>query len=268
MEAPYQVVDQAIAELDKLRKFLRLQKSKQIRTAKEIQIIKSTVNSWFTNFRPNLPPIPELKLLANIDRNYTDILNLTEKQGARSKYVEKLKETKTDLMHLRAEVITFQTSQASSPEDSPPNFSPLIADPRMRTILENRWGECNRCISSDAPLAATVMMGGLLEALFLTRINVEVNKKYIFTATNAPRDKTTGKVLPLKEWSLKNYIDVAFEIKWISQSAKDVSDVLRDYRNYIHPYKEFSHGAELSKKDAMVLWGITKTLTGQILSSI
>ena len=36
----------------------------------------------------------------------------------------------------------------------------------MRGILGRRWEECRKCIAADAPLAAVVMMGGLLEALF------------------------------------------------------------------------------------------------------
>ena len=75
-------------------------------------------------------------------------------------------------------------------------------------------------------MAATVMMGGLLEGLLLARVNKEPNQQHIFTAKNSPKDRKTGNPLPLKDWGLKDYIDVAHELKWITVSAKDVGVVL------------------------------------------
>jgi hypothetical protein len=86
----------------------------------------------------------------------------------------------------------------------------------------------------------------------------------VFTATSAPRDKA-GKTLVLKEWTLKNYIDVAHELKWITTTAKDIGEVMRDYRNYIHPQKELSHGISLVQGDAQMLWEIAKSMILQIL---
>lgn len=68
------------------------------------------------------------------------------------------------------------------------------------------------CITAKAPLAATVMMGGLLEGLLLARVNSQANKAPIYTAAAAPKDKQ-GKTLPLKDWTLQNYIGVAHELK-------------------------------------------------------
>jgi len=62
----------------------------------------------------------------------------------------------------------------------------------------------------------------------------------VFSAAAAPLDKKTGKALQLKEWGLRNYLDVAYELGWITRTTKDVGEVMRDYRNYIHPQKELS----------------------------
>lgn len=129
----------------------------------------------------------------------------------------------------------------------------------MQVILAQRWRECVICVNSGAPLAATVMMGGILEGLLLATINQLSNMAPVFTATSAPRDKL-GKTLPLKDWTLKNNIDVAHELKWITTAAKDISEVMRDYRNYIHPQKELSHGVTLVEADAQMLWEIAKKM--------
>jgi hypothetical protein len=115
------------------------------------------------------------------------------------------------------------------------------------------------------PLAASVMMGGLLEGLLLARVNSYSDKTPIFTAATSPKDKQR-RTLPLKDWTLHNYIEVAHELKWISQTVKDIGAVLRDYRNFIYPQKELSEKLVLSDGDAKILWEISKNITRQVIA--
>jgi hypothetical protein len=135
----------------------------------------------------------------------------------------------------------------------------------MQQLLANRWNECVGCVEHDLPLAATVMMGGLLEALLIARINRLSDQAPVFKAKAAPKEKSTGTVLKLREWTLSNYIDVAHELGWISDTYKDVGAILRDYRNYIHPYKEYQHKKRITADDSKVLWEIGKTIVRQVL---
>ena len=181
-------------------------------------------------------------------------------------YNNSLKNLRSKLSELRRYVVTPDNeSHQDHTTDVPPDFSSLISDSKMQSILERRWVECRQCINSKAPLAATVMMGGFLEGLLLARINKEPNKDKIFKSDKAPKNKGGGKTLPLKEWTLRHFIDVAHDIGWISQSAKDVGEVMRDYRNYIHPQKEYSHGVQLNESDASLFWEITKNITRHLL---
>jgi hypothetical protein len=109
------------------------------------------------------------------------------------------------------------------------------------------------------------MMGGLLEGLLLAKINQLSNKTSVFSAATKPMDPRTGKALQLKEWTLKNYIDVAHELGWITKTTKDIGEVVRDYRNFIHPQKELSHGIVLEVGDAQMLWEVAKSITLQLL---
>jgi len=147
-----------------------------------------------------------------------------------------------------------------------PLFGVLISNPKMLAILERRWRETLACIEAQADLAATVMLGGLLEALFLARINRLSTLAPVFTAAKAPRDKA-GKTRPLKEWGLKDYLDVANELGWIRQAAKDVGEVLRDYRNYIHPEKELSHGVTVNAQDSAMFLTVFCSVAEQIIDS-
>ena len=66
---------------------------------------------------------------------------------------------------------------------------------------------------------------------------------------------------------LKDYIDVVHELGWITASAKDVGAVLRDYRNYIHPQRQLSHGVHLRLDDAELFWEIRKSISRQVIDS-
>jgi len=38
-----------------------------------------------------------------------------------------------------------------------------------------------------------------------------------------------------------------------------------EYRNYIHPHKEHSHGITISPDDARTLWEVAKSVSRQVL---
>jgi DNA polymerase III alpha subunit len=262
-------VDELIKEIESLQKFLKKKTQKQVQSNEEKSLIKSTSFAYFNNHRLILLSAFDQVDITGLDEIYRQFLTLIQRATARNLYVRLIKEAKAALLHFHSQSIITYTSKRPTQQtsDQSPDFLPLISDVKMRHILQERWRECTVCIQADAPLSATVMMGGLLEALLLARINRESNKAPIFKSSNAPKDKA-GKTKPLNEWMLRDYIDVAQEMKWISQSARDVGVVLRDYRNYIHPYKELSHGISLITKDAIVLWEVCKSISRQILESV
>ena len=123
-------------------------------------------------------------------------------------------------------------------------------------------------MTSGAHLAATVMMGGLLEALFVARANALADKSPLFKAKATPLDSKTKHPIALKDWTLRPYIDVGHELGWITKSGKDIAAVLRDYRNLVHPEKQRALGVTLGNHDSGLFWEITKSLSRQLLGSI
>ena len=79
----------------------------------------------------------------------------------------------------------------------PPDFLDFSEETNWKVlILSRRWEECRKCVTADAPLAAIVMMGSLLEALFVARANrlQPKNKSSLFLASSVPIDfKTTSR---------------------------------------------------------------------------
>jgi len=265
MTAAMTALQAAITEAGRLEKVLKDGRPRrQVTLADERALAKATALAWFEHKQSLVTTISGADT-ARIDEGYKNILVSAERAGARSKYLSLLKEIRAQLIRLQSECAATPAIPAST-GDSPPDFAPLISDAAMQKILRNRWNECTKCIAANVPLAATVMMGGLLEALLLARINRESDKRPIFTAKSAPKDRA-GKTKSLPEWMLKDFIDVVHELGWITVSAKDVGAVLRDYRNYIHPQKQLSHNVHLQLPDAKLFWEISKGIARQVIDS-
>jgi hypothetical protein len=242
--------------------------SRLIRSREELSLIKATSFAWFRNHRPIISSALDEAKLRVPDDHFKKGLMLAEKSSTRHSYMTLLKKLGFSLLAVQAELLTSVGTRLSFQLDEPPDFKPLISDSKMQGILVRRWHETQKCIRGEAPLAAIVMMGGLLEAILLSRLNAMPDKSVAFKTKSTPRDGTTNKTLPLRDWTLRNYLDVAHELGWICQSAKDVGVVLRDYRNYIHPAKEYSHGIVITPGDTSVMWPVFVSITQQLIASV
>jgi hypothetical protein len=275
MADAFTAVEAAIDEVTKARISVSRKQSKQVSSADEIDQLKSVAFAWFQTHRPIVVSWPSPPDLSTVDAAYKSVMDSTGGYAARTTYSQALLKAKRALVEVRGLVIAGLHSSASPTRntgaahttDAPPNFSQLVADATMQAILARRWDEVQKCISSKANLAATVMMGGLLESLLLARINGSLDKPAVFKSKTAPQDKT-GKTVGLPEWKLVHMVDVAHELGWITKSAKDVGHVLRDFRNYIHPHKEHTDGVLISEDDACIFWEVTKAISRQMLGSV
>lgn len=260
-------IDACIREVEKARNRVARIRSKQITAADDKDYLKSVAYAWFKSHRPVLTAALQDEQLSAVDTQLRIVLDATSRSSAKTTYLTCLRDAKKELAALRSVALVPRPSVSAAP-DALPDFSALASDAAMKAILERRWLECQKCIAAGASLAATVMMGGLLEALFVARANVMASKAPLFRAKATPIDGRTKKPLPLTEWTLRPYIDVGAELGWISSSGKDVAAILRDYRNYVHPEKERAHGVNLNEHDSGMFWGVTKNLTRQLLSSV
>ena len=268
MTGAQQAIDSAIKEARRLQKTIHQGSGLQVQSDDEKQVIQATAHAWFSTHRQTVILVLGNDQLKLLDEAYRKLLAAASRGTVRTKYRTTLKHIEKALTQLQVDhVISLSGTlgpQAAATSNLPPQFSPLIADTNMQAILARRWQEVVICVHAGAPLAATVMMGGILEGLLLARINQLLEKAPVFKAAAAPKDKS-GNPLRLNEWGLKNYIDVAHELGWISKTTKDIGEVVRDYRNFIHPHKEHSHNIVLSGDDARMMWEVAKNVARQIL---
>jgi len=267
MATVLEAIDAAILEVTSARSQVSKVKSKQVRGSDAVAMLKSTAHAWFNTHRPVVSSGAPHVDLTKTNAVYTTILDSTDKHAAKQTYLDGLKDVKAALVLARATALAPSASSASNTDDLAPDFSPLAGNQAMRDILTRRWHECIKCVKADAHLAGIVMMGGFLEALFVARANKLSDKAPLVNAATAPKNTTTGKTLNYQDWMLDSYIKVAHELKWITESAKDVADVLKEWRNYVHPEKELRHGVVLELNDSSMFWQVSKALARQLLLS-
>lgn len=265
MTSPQDSLDAVCDQIQKLRRALRKGKSRQVTSSEETGHARAVALSWFKSLRSTPASAVPSDRLDPVDSAFREILVFVDRATSREKYESLLKDLAGEVKKLRNDIITGAVPTAIvETSDQCPDFSRIARDQKMREILERRWAECSKCVSASAPLAATVMMGGLLESLLVARANTEPDKARMFSSVHAPVDAKTKKNVPLQSWGLKNYIDVASDMGWISASTKNIGEVLRDYRNYVHPQKEYSHAVHLRDSDAELFWEVTKVITRQL----
>ncbi|MDP2193951.1 MAG: hypothetical protein Q8K36_05450 [Alphaproteobacteria bacterium] len=111
------------------------------------------------------------------------------------------------------------------------SFKDLPIDSNLVELLEYRYKEACECLINNIPLAATILIGSILEgALFAVAIK---NPKRFNQAPTAPKN-SEGKVKEFNDWTLSDFINVAHSIGVLKLDTKDFSHALRTFRNYIH----------------------------------
>lgn len=112
----------------------------------------------------------------------------------------------------------------------------LVLTTELKKVILERIVEVKKCMDARAPLAVIFLCGSTLEGLLLsyaTRHPATMN-----AAAASPKDRTTGRVLPLKDWKLSALIDVTKEIGLIDEDTSKFSSSMREFRNYIHPNQQ------------------------------
>ncbi len=163
--------------------------------------------------------------------------------------------------------VTFDPEDAGSELKPlpPPDFLALRLEAGVGQLLAERWAEAQRCVDAKAFLAATIVMGSLLEGLLLgvcQRFPKAVN-----TCASAPTDKQ-GKVLQLHQWSLASMIDVAHQLGWLGLDVKKFSHALRDFRNLIHPYEQLSTHATPDADTCGISWLVVQAAVNDLASTL
>lgn len=141
------------------------------------------------------------------------------------------------------------------------NFSSLSLDQRTEKVLMTRIDEIEKCLRCKAPLASIFLSGSTLEGILL---NLAINKPKEFNQSLcAPKNKE-GKVKKFYNWTLRELIDVAYDVGVLKEDVKKFGHFLRDFRNYIHPYQQMSSDFFPDEYTAKICFQVLKAAIYQI----
>lgn len=122
-----------------------------------------------------------------------------------------------------------------------PEFSKITNDTVYITILNERWKEAIICANDGANMAASTMLGSILEGvLYKTAVD---NPQGARASKSAPPNKD------IEKWSLNDLINIAIDCKWIKRDRRAIAEIVRDYRNLIHPREQLKTGKSPDKYD-------------------
>ena len=94
----------------------------------------------------------------------------------------------------------------------------------------------------------------MLEAVLLGAAQREPQK---FNQSPAS-PKQNGKVKQFHEWTLSEFINVAYDIGLLKPDVQKFSHGLRDFRNYIHPYQQMASAFKPDEHTAKVCFQVLK----------
>ena len=105
----------------------------------------------------------------------------------------------------------------------------VIRDPALAAVAQERLDEADRCQAGGAYMASIIMLGSLLEGVLVA------------AAQERPHRPLRGNP-PIRNVGLQALINLAHEERWIQFDAHLVSDLVRQYRNLVHPLMQLAIG--------------------------
>ncbi len=125
----------------------------------------------------------------------------------------------------------------------------------LRPIIERDYAELRvKLFPSGAWKSVVIIAGSILEAILFDRLSdVKWNASALHSA-RAP--KKSGLVIPMDDWKLVDLIQVGVDITLMPKDPADtIHQVLRDYRNFVHPKKEVRAAHPCTEAEAMLAVG-------------
>jgi len=180
----------------------------------------------------------------------------------------KIVRNREEIKFVRLEHIEFDESSPAPNEDEflrrefqEVSIESIGLDGIITEILKLRVDEIEKCLAAGAPLSVIFLAGSTLEGVLL---GVALKHPKEFNQSiSSPRDKD-GKVRHYPDWTLSNFIDVAYEVGIIAEDVKKFSHTLRDFRNYIHPYQQMSSRFNPDIHTAKISWQVLKAALYQL----
>jgi hypothetical protein len=137
----------------------------------------------------------------------------------------------------------------------------LGLDSVITGFLQSRVDEVQACPKDKVALGTIILLGSTLEGLLLA-LALDHPKTFMSSAA-APKDRS-GLSKKLHEWTLSELINVSRAIGLLDVDVAKFSHVLRDFRNYIHPYQQMSERFAPDQHTVDICWQVFRAAYSQL----
>ena len=137
----------------------------------------------------------------------------------------------------------------------------LELDSVITGFLQARVDEVQACPKDKVSLGTIILLGSTLEGLLLAV--GQRHPKEFMSSSAAPKDHS-GKTKQLHDWTLSELINVSRALGLLDVDVSKFSHVLRDFRNYIHPYEQMSQGFSPDQHTVDICWQVFRAAYSQL----
>lgn len=133
----------------------------------------------------------------------------------------------------------------------------FIKDQALKNIIQRDYKELDSILMPDgAWKSAVVLSGSILESILYDLLSQESHIHRANSSAKSPM--VNGKKTPISsgKWKLAALIEVAVDIGLLpAQRGASIDQILRDYRNFVHPKKELRSQHPCTEAEAFMAKG-------------
>ncbi|MFE4048719.1 hypothetical protein [Streptomyces sp. YIM B13518] len=130
----------------------------------------------------------------------------------------------------------------------------VVSDPELAATVQLRLDEARTCYEHGAYTSAVIMLGSLLEGVLAHAAQVRA------AGVRMPK--------PLRNMGLNDFVDFAYENKWIEHDAKLASELVRHYRNLVHPLAEKRTGHSPNRDTLDMCWPVVNATLNDLAATV
>lgn len=126
----------------------------------------------------------------------------------------------------------------------------FVADEQYKNLLIRDFNELEVCVDNKASKSVLILSGSIIETVLLE-----------FFSHSLPAGVSH---LDLMKMSLSDLITHAEDIDLISSKSKELSTVIKNYRNLIHPGREVRTNEKFNYETAIVSYSLVKIILNEV----
>lgn len=210
--------------------------------ASDFQVLASLLEKFSLKFEPEYEDMVQFIVsIYDTDKDFGQTVLLFLQRA-----LKKIRHTLDGIISIRNFLLQAELIAANQSQELPEQNWDFVKQPELREILRRDYAELNKLLGVKAYKSSLIMCGSILEAVL-----VDVLREHEASAMDAYRElyaKKGNYCPPIEQWKLFQLISVSEILGKLDGDSRRQADILRDYRNLIHPTLETRRATMLDEE--------------------